>query len=131
MTDDRAKAETRVTCTGCGAELDRYATECSKCECSGCDKPIAHCECSDQPEPLDIRQAEERAQKILYQRRRQESVALAQDYLALLKFTREELVPALKKVDEMAVSWEPLTPGDISEVRAVLSRAREMGLTNE
>jgi hypothetical protein len=90
---------------------------------------------NDRAKALDIRQAEERAQKILYQRRRQESVALAQDYLALLKFTREELVPALEWLLHLAhgVGKAGGSPesGEIEDAAeqaaAALSRAREMG----
>lgn len=34
-----------------------------------------------------------------------------------------DLLRACKVVAEMAVSWEPLTPGDIAEVRAAIAKA--------
>jgi hypothetical protein len=61
-------------------------------------------------------------------------IRLAEDYLALLKFTREELVPALENVHKIAIKY-----GDGGERSAIfaaihvrttgaLSRAREMGV---
>jgi hypothetical protein len=77
----------------------------------------------DRAKALDIRQAEERAQKILYQRRRQESVALAQDYLALL------LLHLAHGVGKAGGSPESGEIEDAAEqAAAALSRAREMGV---
>ena len=42
-----------------------------------------------------------------------------------------ELAKAGQVVSDMAVSWEPLTPGDISELRAALTKARKAGLLED
>lgn len=34
-----------------------------------------------------------------------------------------DMLKALKMVSKMAVAWQPLTPGDIAEVRAAIAKA--------
>ena len=46
-----------------------------------------------------------------------------QDANARLIAAAPELLEACQMVADMAVSWQPLTPGDIAEVRAAISKA--------
>ena len=56
-------------------------------------------------------------------RRSMEAFALMREELRRCRESRAELLKACELIAGMAVSWEPLTPGDIAEVRAAISKA--------
>jgi hypothetical protein len=47
------------------------------------------------------------------------------DEVVSLEAQRDELLAAAKEVAGFAVSWQPLTPGDISRLRAAIAKAEQ------